>query len=304
MNKELVAENVYIWTEALGCAEILRPMLLSFTKHHDEKIYVYIYENELDKLPAHENILPILIKSDSNEKYSKDYFIDGYKKGHLGTARLWAHIIKSINAKYLIHLDSDCIFLGNVLKDLSIIQTGYGVVGSRRPYRHFKTKSFSKRLLYFFMPDAVNTHCFAFQNDLQIFSREELIKIILGQERSALQKILFPNIDFFDQLTFKIRKTAGIYYLDSVKQNKSGRYSRYGVFEKKMISFSGVGSGYAFYHGLAQSTSKSYEEFAISSYSLYSKYLLAREIDVDPLESKYLIDLLAKLDQTNWEIKS
>jgi hypothetical protein len=67
-----------------------------------------------------------------------------------------------------------------------------------------------------------------------------------------------------------------------------------------MISFAAVGSGYSFFHGYARSPSPSYEEFAISSYSLYARHLLGKEIGIPPMESPYLENMLGRLDRENW----
>ena len=72
--------------------------------------------------------------------------------------------------------------------------------------------------------------------------------------------------------------------------------------ELKMISFSAVGSGYSFYHWKSNSPSKSYEDFAVASYALYSKYLLEHEIESEPLDSEFLLGKLKKLDKVTWTL--
>lgn len=295
-------KDTFIWTEALGCAEILSPMLSSYITHHDCNIHVFIYKDELDKIPTNKKIIPVLI-SDSNDKFSKKYFAEGYKHGHLGTARLWSYIIKTYPAEYFVHLDSDTIFLDDIVSDLLLRIRDFGVVGSRRPYRFAAGKKKFRALQFFLKPDAVNTHCFAFRNSFKKYSLDRLIQLISARNSNLINRIMFPVIDFFDPVTFALRKKYGIYYLDSENQGKHGHYSRYGAFEQKMISFSAVGSGYSFFHGNSKATSKSYEEFAISSYSLYSKYLLGKDIGVEPLKSEYLESLLMKLDVNTWLLK-
>ena len=295
--------DTFIWTEALGCAEILTPMLSSFVAHHSYNIHVFIYEDELDKLPTHKQIIPVLI-GDSKEKFSKNYFIEGYKQGHLGTARLWSYILKTQREEYFVHLDSDTIFLNDIVSDLLFRIRHYGVVGSRRPYRFATGKRRFRAIQFYLKPDAVNTHCFAFRNSFKNYSIDKLIQMISARHSNFISRVLFPFIDFFDPITFALRKKYGIYYLDSENQGKHGYYSRYGPFEQKIISFSAVGSGYSFFHGYSKATSKSYEEFAIASFSLYSKHLLGRDIGIEPLKSEYLEGLLMKLDVNTWLLKS
>jgi hypothetical protein len=110
-------------------------------------------------------------------------------------------------------------------------------------------------------------------------------------------------IDFFDALTFSISRKSRIFYLDSFSQSKSGKHNRDGEFESSMISFAAVGSGCNFYKNPEVKTSESYKEFALASYSLYSKYLLNHEIGIAPLMSPYLVNLLEKLDISTWTLK-
>jgi hypothetical protein len=119
---------------------------------------------------------------------------------------------------------------------------------------------------------------------------------------SRILERIFPVIDFFDSVTFRLARAKGIFYLDSDNQAKSGKHSRYGEFESLMISFAAVGSGCNFYKNPQVLTSESYREFALASFSLYSKYLLDKEIGVTPLDSPYLVNLLEKLDKKTWTL--
>lgn len=292
--------EVYIWTEALGCAPILRPMLLSYVEHHNEKIHVFVYEEDCKYLPSHPLICPVPVSMSSESVISRNYLEEGFKRGHLGTARLWARIIKKTEAKNFIHLDSDTIFVGNVTQSLKEKIASHGVVGSRRPYRFTSSRVGFRKLQLRFRADAVNTHCFAFKNEFDSIEERRLEVMILGQKQELLAKIFYPTIDFFDKLTFYLRSRSGIYYLDSENQHRSGTYSRNGEFESKMISFSAVGSGYSFYYGKSISPSKSYEDFAVASYALYSKYLLEQEIETELLDSGFLLEKLKRLDKETW----
>jgi hypothetical protein len=98
-------------------------------------------------------------------------------------------------------------------------------------------------------------------------------------------------------------KKSGVWYLDSSKQSRSGTHNRFGEFERRMISFAAVGSGCSIYYGRSNPLSRSYGEFAVSSFALYSKYLLQKEVDAEPLQSDYLKNLLERLDLTSWTLK-
>jgi hypothetical protein len=299
---ECEMKQVYLWTEALGCAEILPPMLSSYTKHHDVPIHVFVYEEDLHYVSNLNGVIPEVIDDSEESLVSKSALSEAYNEGHKGTALLWSHIIDANKGAFLIHLDADTIFLGDVVSEILNGLNDAGVVGTRRPYRRTVSRNNLRKLHLILRPDAVNTHAFGFRSDFNRLTRLELFYRILARNRRFPQRLFSPVIDFFDPLTFYIRRKSGIHYLDSKNQARSGEYSRYGNFEKKMISFAAVGSGYAFFHGLSKAPSIPYEEFAISSYSLYSKYLLGKELEATPLKSDYLEDQLKKLDVSSWTI--
>jgi hypothetical protein len=302
MHSETKHPQGFIWTEALGCAEILRPMLQSFQTHHDVKLNVFIYEEDLQLISEFQNIIPRVVGESRVVDHSAEYISSGFKFGHLGTARLWTYIVKNFPATHFIHLDADTVFLGDVISPLEEKISEFGIVGSRRPYRKTQARKGIRKLHLAIRPDSVNTHCFAFRNIFENIETSTLTRLIWASERTLFEKVLKPTLDFFDPVTFLIRKNHGIYYLDSKTQKRSGSYRRTTIFEKKMISFSAVGSGYSFFHGKSTASSRSYEKFAISSYALYSKYLLNKDIGAPILESNYLEGLLTKLNTTNWTL--
>ena len=304
----------FIWTEAIGCVEILRPMLESFCAHHNNPIHVYIYEKDLESIKPllNENIRAITIPKDVDSNKPNEFqlteseLLDAYKGGHGGTAILWSHIIKSRDEEVLIHLDSDTIFVGEVISQIkSKMHLGYAIVGSRRPYRkNVDIKNFRFYLRFLMRPDAINTHCFGFRRDLIAkFNIKELDLLIRGKYRSKLKRLLFPVIDFFDELTFFLRNKGGIYYLDAENQSRSGIHNREGKFESSLIVFSAVGSGCALYQYKDINTSDSYQEFALRSFSLFSKLLLDKELDIPPLKSPYLEKKVSQLDRNSWRLR-
>jgi hypothetical protein len=296
-------ENILVWTEALGCAEILNPMISSYLAHHTEVLHVFVYEEEAPLVNTHKQIILELI-SDRKESYVKKQDLKvAYQSGHLGTALLWKSIIERNEKALLIHLDADTIFVSNVTDLLLEKIEGFGIVGSRRPYRRNKAFFGIRKWLLKLRPDAVNTHCFIFRSEAVKFSGHKLIKAITGLNRNSFQKIFLPVIDFFDLVTFHISKHNGVYYLDSSDQSGSGNHDRFGDFEKRMISFAAVGSGCNFFKNPAAHTSASYKNFALASFSLYSKMLLDREIGVTPLESPDLMRQLENLDKSTWTIR-
>jgi hypothetical protein len=303
----------FIWTEAVGCGEILPPCLESYLKHHKEKIHVFGYPEDLANIPKSTQIIPMVIQDlprefghGMNLSFEKE-LRSAYQSGHEGTALLWAKIVAHRNENFLLHLDSDTVFLGDVVSPIiTQLKKGYGVVGTRRPYkeqvRNGNVKGY-RRFQFFFYRDAVNTYAFGFhRGSIKSKSVIDIQNKIMNRYSSRILQRLFPVIDFFDSLTFQLAHARGIFYLDSFNQAKSGKHSRYGEFESLMISFAAVGSGCNFYKNPQVRTSESYREFALASFSLYSKYLLDKEIETTPLNSPYLVNLLEKLDKTTWTL--
>lgn len=306
--------SAFIWTEAIGCGEILPPCLESYLKHHDEKIHVFGYPEDLVNLPQSRQLIPMPIVDDAAKSENAEYLSfakalkSAYKNGHEGTALLWAKIISNQHEEFLIHLDSDTIFLRDTISPiLDNLQNGFGIVGTRRPYkeqvRNGNIKGHRKFQFYFYR-DAINTYAFGFSRKaINEMKFEEIQKKIMNRYSNSLLPRLFPVIDFFDAVTFRIAKANGIFYLDSKDQQRSGTHDRFGKFERSMISFAAVGSGCHFYKNPQVKTSESYREFALASYSLYSEYLLDKKIGFPPLDSPYLVNLLERLDKNTWTLK-
>jgi hypothetical protein len=297
-------DRSFIWTEAIGCGEILNPMLNSYLAHHAAPINVFVYEEDLVHVPESNIIIPHVISNQSNSLVPRHILEHDFKSGHTGTARLWARLIMKNSPGVFIHLDADTVFIGNVLDDLESKIEHYGIVGSRRPYKKTQSASGLRKARLWLRRDAVNTHCFAFRIEEIYRDESKLMRQILGHQRTVLQQIFSPVQDFFDEVAFQIMKSQGVWYLDAENQRRSGSHNRFGQFERKMISFAAVGSGCSFYHGKSVPLSQSYGDFAISSYALYSKYLLRREIRAKPLASDFLEDLLSRLDLSTWTLRS
>lgn len=302
--------SIFIWTEALGCGPILSPMLKSFLTHHRFEIHVIGYSDDLTDLPKSKQIIPITIDDKYELSNMKEVgtcakeLKSSYRLGHNGTATLWASLISTRTETFMIHLDSDTVFLGDVVTPiLDCLKEGFNIVGTRRPYRRrLSGSTILSRVQHWFRRDAVNTHAFGFKRHEISYPRNQLIQMINGNSRVRIINKLFPVIDFFDRVTFIISRKGSIWYLDSIDQTPSGSHNRNGDFESKMISFSAVGSGYAFFHGNSISPSKSYEDFAIASYALYAKHLLQDDINAEPLDSEFLLEKLEKLDKRSWTL--
>lgn len=76
---------------------------------------------------------------------------------------------KTRKQKYFIHIDSDIVFIDNVIDEIinELIVKGNSLVRTRRQYRNrpYRKNGFDGFLLNF-RPDVVNTFCFGFNASL------------------------------------------------------------------------------------------------------------------------------------------
>ena len=91
-----VVMQSFIWTEAVGCGEILHPCLESYLEHHKEPIHVFGYLEDLVNIPKSTQIIPMVIQDQPSEpvrgmnlSFEKE-LRSAYQNGHEGTALLWA----------------------------------------------------------------------------------------------------------------------------------------------------------------------------------------------------------------------
>jgi hypothetical protein len=296
--------QIFIWTEAFNCGEILEPMLSSYVKHHNYPINVYATDQDFEGLSVMSPLITFeTLDSKGGFSSIERKILRGYKKGHKGTAILWEYLINEKIGDIYIHLDSDQIFLGDVITDLvrAIKDEGYAIAGSRRAYKNRSYRLGGRdgvRLNQ--RPDCVNTDCFAFKiNKIRRFPRFWLRRKILGKRISHK-----PVVDFFDPLTFEIiKKDKKIKYMDSPSEGYSSLINYQSAFMSSRISFAAVGSGCSFFKNGHHNVPEGYWRFALASYSLFAKEFLNKDIGVKPLEDEMLIDKIANLDQSNWVLK-
>lgn len=294
---------MFIWTEAFNCGELLTPFLKSYLEHNDQEINVYGFKSDLSKVEfSHPKVIlhdleGIVFLNES----LVDLIYKSYKNGHLGTATLWAYLIKIQPEDNFVHLDADNIFLDNVIEDFSLaIKKGYKIAGSRRPYR---SRGYRKTGVDGWLlnrrKDCLNTDCFYFNaSKIRRIPFKWLVRMIRGRRVSPL-----PVVDFFDPIIFRLlRKKQRILYLDSPNNGFHSESKVDSTFHSKRISFAAVGSGINFYKNPEIVTSPGYKGFALASYSLYSKMILGMEIPIKPLQDPHIQQKLDKLDTEKWEL--
>jgi hypothetical protein len=301
-----VKNEVFVWTEAFNCGEILQPMLSSYIRHNNYPIYVYGTKSDLNEVSIKSDL--IIFKTLSNKKRffksTEEKILKGYRKGHKGTTILWDYLISSRTEKIFIHLDSDTIFLNDVVTDLiqAIKDEGNSIAGSRRAYKNrgYRKNGRDGHQLNL-RPDCVNTDCFAFTTEhIKKWPRFWLRRKISGRRVSPK-----PVVDFFDPVTFEIiKKSKKIKYMDSPHDGYQSTLNKKSKFVESRISFAAVGSGCNFYKNGHKGIPEGYSGFALASYSLFAKELLGKNIDIPPLDDKEIISKLSGLNKIKWERNS
>jgi hypothetical protein len=95
-------------------------------------------------------------------------------------------------------------------------------------------------------------------------------------------------------------KKYKVLYLDSPFDGFSSQTNFDSDFMQQRISFSAVGSGINFYKNPDVSIPAGYRSYALASFSLYSKYVLGQDLEVEPLSHEDLENKLIALDKEHW----
>ena len=298
-------DKVFIWTEAFNCGEILTPMLSSYIKHNSNRIYVFGTKSDLEKVEITSPQIVLASIDELNTCESPNFerkILKSYKKGHKGTSKLWSYLIKFRPEQFFLHIDADTIFLGDTTSILveAVASGKFALAGSRRPYfnRPYRKSGIDGWLLDR-LPDTVNTDCFAFDKSyINTFPFWNLNRKIVGK-----RPLRNPVIDFFDPITFEIiRKNGKVLYVDSPDQGDIGIVNWESDFHTKRISFAAVGSGVNFFKNPHIKVPTGYRDFALSSYSLYSHYLLRKDIGLHMHNDENMIRKLSRLNTETWSL--
>jgi hypothetical protein len=294
-------EDVFIWTEAFNCGEILNPMLESYLYHNKYELNVFGTVDDFNEINISSPLL-IYHNLNKNQKTLKleNRILNGYKSGHKGTSELWAYLISKRKERYFLHIDSDTVFLGDIISDLinCVKVESYNLAGSRRPYFHRTyTKSGRDGRALDKLPDVVNSDCFIFDKTLISLKPTWILKRKIAGKR----QFRHPIVDFFDPISFEIiRKNGKVCYTDSRQDGSRSVTNLKSEFYAKRISFAAVGSGLNFYKNPEVKTSPGYRKFALASYSLYAKWLLNKDIPIPPIDAPEIVSKLKRLNKQNW----
>lgn len=310
----------YIWTEIYNCGKIGKIALESFQKYHPDLIvHVYGFEKDFENIEKARNIVPVIIpkrnlylrlynrfinsKRGFAGKIHREMLEDGFEKGHLGTAKLWAYIIQNRKEKFLVHFDSDTVFLGNIIDEMLGHSEQYDMVA---PIRNYKNNPF-KDPFYKQFEDVSATNCFLFKREkIDSFSFNVLASMCLGSYNPLGHKV----IDFFDPVSFNILKNGGkIFFLDpddvgacDANGERNNKFSAINNFDtpfkldygNKLIHFSAVGSGMNIYNNRSINISDSYKQYALDRYALYCKIFYNEDLGIDLSKYRLLLDFFER----------
>lgn len=304
-------DSVFVWTEVFNCGPLSSVVVPSYLAHHKRPLHVFGFPDDLDGIAAGQQVIPVAIDRRAlarrrwrplGSQIDGPFLAKGYESGHLGTARLWAHIIMHRTESFLVHIDADLVFVGNAVDDVvAALSAGAVLAGPRRMYRHNLNGRDDVQQL----PDCVDTLCFGFRRDcLPVVTYPGLVRRIRG--RTPLDRLhrRIP-LDFFDSVSFDVMKRGSVGYLDSPDEGSSGIRRNDSEFLSKVIEVrSAVGSGCAFSQGLGSNVPDSYRKYALESYSVYAYYLLGLETGIVRPKPGPLEERLQRIDREKWCLRN
>ena len=310
----------YIWTEIYNCGKIGKIALESFHKYHpDHIVHVYGFEQDFEYIANFPNVVPVIIprrniywriynrflnsRPGFAGKIHREMLKEGFEKGHLGTAKLWAYIIQNRKEQFLLHFDSDTVFLGNIIDEMIAKSEQFDIVG---PIRSYKNNPFNNPFFKQF-EDVSATNCFLFNREkIDSFSFNVLASMCQGSYNPLGHKV----IDFFDPVSFNILKNGGkIFFLDpddvgacDANGERNNKFSAINNFDtpfkldygNKLIHFSAVGSGTNIYNNRSINISDSYKQYALDRYALYCKIFYNEDLGIDLSQYRLLLDFFEK----------
>ena len=296
-------ENTFIFSEIIRCGLIGKIAFDTFHQQHPTlKLHVFGRKEDFNFISDHPNTVRHYL--DDNKE-----IIEAFDFGHKGTSMVWTKVILEANEKYIIHIDSDVVFRGNMVQDVIDKLQNYDLVGSLRNYPNNPNKRDDVRHL----PDLTQTYCFGFNKDKIYVKEPELLRRLvensLDQETvTNLRKIYskyqyFPTIDFFDPVAFiMLREGATIHIIHSDviggTNNEGKRVNSYGPlnehmdFGDKIAHFASVGSGLNFLtmiqKGQEIKVPSWYVEYAMGKLDLYMRLFYNIKILPDDKNQEFL----------------
>ena len=250
-------DDVFIFSEIVRCGLIGKVAFDTFHKHHPTlKLHIFGRKEDFSFLTNHPNTIHHYLDDEPE-------IVQAFDFGHRGTSMVWTKVILEAKEKYIIHIDSDLFFRGNMVQDIIDKLKEYDIVGSLRNYPNNPNKRDDVRHL----PDVTQTYCFGFNKEKLYVKDPELLRRLVensldNETVMALMKKYpryqyFPTIDYFDPVAFIMMRegaTVYIYHNDIIggtndmgkRVNSHGPLNEILDFGDKIVHFSSVGSGLNF----------------------------------------------------------
>jgi hypothetical protein len=287
-----------LFSECVGCGKIGNIALKSFRKHHPKlPITVYGTAKDFKELEVTDGMQLV----DLNDSDWGKQVLTGYNEGHMGTAILWAYLVKNLDYDMFVHFDSDVVFRGDLMNDIFNICEDAELIGGRRQYSD--NIQYTTGLVG--LSDVVSTSSFAFsKRHISEYDMNTLTHMMRGIHNPLKHR----TIDFFDPVSFDILKNGGrIKFLDwndvggcavgGSRDNVWGQYNNGTTafkieFGNKIAHFSGVGSGMAFHNSplIRGNVAKSYVDYCLDRYYLFMKIFYKEDNGFDLTKYQSLID--------------
>lgn len=266
---------VFIFTEIVRCGLIGKLAMKTYHKYHDHPVHIFGRKEDFTHIDEHPN--NVLHELDDLNPITL-----GFNNGHLGTAMLWAKVIRSVPDDEIVHFDSDVIFRGDIVTDvLQKLKEGYDLVGGSRNYKHNPHGPSQDHVRH--LPDTVATACFGFRKSkigFEKYDYDTLRKMCQG----AHNPLGHAFMDFFDPVSFVIMHNGGnVFYMDhdvigacnplGSRMNKYGEINTLIDVGDKFCHFASVGSGLNFVamkrKGVPNPVPGTYVSFAVKKFDLY-----------------------------------
>lgn len=289
----------YIFTEAYGCAPILKKCLESFFKYHpDTTVHVFGTFKDFKELGKFKNVEYVDMSTDQE-------MIQCFNHGHLGTAHIGAKVITEYSKGYgyIIHFDSDVIFRKESISLLTDkIEEGYDLIGPRRCYKN----NMNGRTDLSELADVSQTYFYAFnKTKIGDYPFNILRHMVVGYHNP----LNHPILDYFDPVCFDMLKNgAKPYFLspDEVggltpegnRKNKFEKLNSDMDFGENLMHFAGVGSGMKFYKNGPGNAAQGYVDWSIKRYGVYSSVVFGEELEGVEVDNETLDLLKSEINET------
>ena len=301
-----VSDNLFIWTEAFGCEEILIPFLLSYQHHNSVPLFILGRKNEIRNLMKEECINKSIIFFDDSiisDELEKKIMIEYSSNGHRATAILWTFLIKKMDQKFFLHLDSDIIFVGPVIDPLinTLNKGAFWISGIFRN-QLLSIPALLTRFLVRYTDQnhtyvkTVDTRAVLFRRDILSWIPKFLLIRLIQSSRLYGIRFIFGDSarDFFDPIVLFLQIFQRVSFV-----------SRDSEISNNIFNIgSAVGSGCSLYNRgfrLDDNISE-YKKYAIHCYMIYSRLIL-RKSDFSQLKiDTELLKEVNRLDFLNWTL--